>query len=181
MPKIYLQRHTKPDVEPQLCYGVSDIPLCEEYESDHLPLVLERIRSLSVERLYTSPLKRCFILACDIKREMQISNIVVDNRIMELNFGEWEMLHWDNIYKSAEGKAWFDDFIYGSTLGGESFNDVVERVGIFLEQLKFDDRDALVVTHSGVIRAAMVVVGMVAANEVFGVEINYGDLIELDL
>ncbi len=181
MPKIYLQRHTKPDIESQICYGVSDIPLCEEYTSEHLPRVLDRLRNLHVEQLYTSPLKRCFILACDIKREMNIPNIEVDNRLKELNFGEWEMMHWDDIYMSDEGKAWFDNFIYGSTLGGESFIDMIERVRAFLDDLKRDDSDAIVVTHSGVIRAAMVVTGRETAEEVFGIEINYGDLFEIEL
>ncbi len=100
---------------------------------------------------------------------------------MELNFGEWEMVHWNDIYLSAEGKAWFDDFLHTPTLGGESFDDMVERVRVFLDSIKDVDEDILIVTHSGVIRAAMVITGVCSAEDVFGVEINYGDLIEIVL
>ncbi|MFI3248747.1 MAG: histidine phosphatase family protein [Rikenellaceae bacterium] len=181
MPKVYLQRHTKPQFEPQICYGVSDIPLHEDYRAIHLPALLGKLNDLAVSHIYTSPLKRCFILACDIKREFEILNITVDNRLMELNFGEWELVHWNDIYMSAEGKIWFDDFLYVSTPGGESFDDMVERVKKFTHMIKHKGEDVIVVTHSGVIRAFMVIAGIVSAEEVFGVEVNYGDLIEIDL
>ncbi|MFI3288688.1 MAG: histidine phosphatase family protein [Rikenellaceae bacterium] len=181
MGRVYLQRHTKPQIEPQICYGVSNISLHTDYREHHLPEVLRRIEHIKIDRIYSSPLKRCFTLACDIKREKAVSNITIDNRLMELNFGEWEMVHWNDIYVSAEGKAWFDDFLHTPTLGGESFDDMVERVRSFLTNIKDIDEDILVVTHSGVMRAALVITGVVPTEEVFGVEINYGDLIEITL
>lgn len=181
MPKLYLQRHTKPDVEPQICYGITNLPLDREYKHTHLPQVLARLESIKIDRIYSSPLKRCFILASDIKREKEVANITVDNRLKELNFGEWEMTHWNNIYTTEEGKAWFDDFLHTPTLGGESFDAMVDRVREFIDSIKGVDENVLVVTHSGVIRAAMVIFEISSPEEVFGVEINYGELIEINL
>ncbi len=181
MPKIYLQRHTQPKIEAQICYGVSDIPLHEDYTNIHLPIVLDRLQGLDIKRLYSSPLKRCFILACDIKKEVGLSNIMVDKRLLELNFGDWEMVSWNDIYMTSEGKAWFDDFLHTPTLNGESFENMVKRADDFLQSIKDQGEGTMVVTHSGFIRAAMVVAGIITIDEAFGVEINYGDLIEINL
>lgn len=181
MPKIYLQRHTQPKIEPQICYGVSDIPLHEDYTEIHLPIVLNRVKELEIKRLYSSPLKRCFRLACDIKVHKELTNIVIDNRLLELNFGDWEMTTWNDIYQTNEGKAWFDDFLHTPTLNGESFENLVQRANDFLESIKDQGEGTMVVTHSGFIRAAMVTTGMISIEEAFGVEINYGDLIEINL
>lgn len=181
MAKIYLQRHTKPDVDPSICYGVSDVALSEEFDATHLPRVLERLQGVSVGRIYTSPLQRAHILAERIAQMLDVCDLRVDERLIELNFGDWELASWDDIYASSEGKKWFDDYINQPTLNGESFRQMVGRAKSFLEDVSADPQDIIVVTHSGFMHAAMVVAGAVSPQRAFDEKIEYGELRELQI
>lgn len=179
--KIYLQRHTQPDIDPSICYGVSDMGLHSDFESNHLPEVLARLSDIGVSQIYSSPLKRCHRLAREIKEVMGLKNIIVDRRLKELDFGDWELTPWNDVYEMEEGKEWFDDFINRRVPNGESFNDLLARAESFLEDVRPLNADILVVTHAGFIRAVMVANGMVEAKDIFSVELAYGELVEINI
>lgn len=181
--KIYLQRHTQPDVAVKICYGRSDLALRAEFESEDMPRVVEQwatVDTKEIKHIYSSPLQRCHRLAERLYKEVGVDRVVVDERLMELNFGDWEMVSWDEIFERAEGKAWFDDYINCKTPNGESFAQMVVRAESFLNEMEEIEGDVVVVTHSGFMRAAMVVAGMLSLNEAFGVDIKYGELVELE-
>ncbi len=182
MAKIYLQRHTRPDVEPNICYGVSDIELHAEFESTHLPEVINRLEGIKVTKIYSSPLKRCRRLADKIMKSMDLSDITdiaIDDRALELNFGDWELTSWDDIFKSSDGKMWFNDYINYRTPNGEAFADMLVRAESFWEEVKASDDNVMVVTHSGFMRAMMIAAGVISKEEAFSVKIEYGELVEL--
>ncbi len=180
MSKIYLQRHTRPDIEQNICYGVSDIALHSEFLDKHLGEVLHRLEDIRVDRIYSSPLQRCNILANEIGMVMGISEVTIDNRTLELNFGDWELRTWDEIFESERGRAWFDDYVNLRTPNGEAFSDMVERAKSLLRELKLIGGDVMVVTHSGFMRAMMVSEGVVTAEEAFSLKVEYGELIVLE-
>ena len=74
----------------------------------------------------------------------------IDERLRELDFGDWEGLRWDDIQR-ASLDAWSADVAGFAPPGGESFDRLVERVREALDAL---DRPHVVITHAGVIRAA---------------------------
>ncbi len=179
MARVYLQRHTQVDVAPQICYGVSDVALCPEFESRDLPEVISRTKGLSISKIYSSPLSRCAVLAQRLAPEFGISEVVLDERLMELNFGDWELVTWDDIFNSQQGKGWFDDFLNCKTPNGESFSQMVCRAESFLGEVRGEEQDIIVVTHSGFMRAALVAEQRVTLQEAFDIKIEYGKLIEL--
>ncbi len=185
MSRIILQRHTHPDIKERLCYGWSDIDVRSEYNNIDLPEVLERYQSTidihSIERLYSSPLQRCSRLAADLQPLTSAQEIVFDDRLKELNFGAWESHTWDEVYEMEGSQAWFDDYINVTPPEGESFIDLLHRAESFWELLRERGEDALVVTHSGFIRASMVVVGRCKVEEVFNDELKYGGAIEIEI
>lgn len=82
--EIYLIRHTTPDIEKGICYGQSDIPLKDTFPSE-VKNILKSIPK-HFDKVYSSPLQRCTQLANYIDQ-----NNTIDNRLMELNFGSWEL------------------------------------------------------------------------------------------
>ena len=85
--EVILIRHTSVDVPPGVCYGQTDVPLKPTFEAE-AAVTAENLKAyLPFDHVYTSPLTRCVRLATycgypDAER---------DKRIMEINFGDWEM------------------------------------------------------------------------------------------
>lgn len=83
---IYLIRHTSVDVPKGLCYGQSDVPLRPTFEIE-AAVTKAKIESIHFDMAYTSPLSRCTRLA----QYCGFGDAIRDPRILELNFGDWEM------------------------------------------------------------------------------------------
>ena len=89
--EVILIRHTSVDVPPGVCYGQTDVPLKPTFEQE-AAITQENLKNyLPFDHVYTSPLTRCVRLASycgypDAER---------DKRIMEINFGSWEMKPFD--------------------------------------------------------------------------------------
>jgi len=75
---------------------------------------------------------------------------VCDRRLMEVDCGENTWLTWPEIEKRAErDPVWHSDRWRYAHPGGESLVDLEERTGAFLGTL---ERNAVIVTHAGVVR-----------------------------
>ena len=84
--EIYLIRHTTPQVEKGVCYGFTDVEVASSFD-DELKEVKRKLRGIQFSHLYSSPLNRCRQLAENLDK-----NIIFDNRLKELNFGQMEMI-----------------------------------------------------------------------------------------
>ena len=75
---------------------------------------------------------------------------------MEMNFGKWEGLSWDEVYNRypSEMDAWGMDWVNVAPPGGESAIGLEKRVGEWLGSLPIGQH--LVFTHAGVIRSLRV-------------------------
>ena len=145
--EIHLVRHTTPDIAKGVCYGQTDIDLAASFHSE-VKSVKDQLPD-QFDKVFSSPLTRCSQLAKSISRETQI---VFDDRLMEINFGDWELSKWDDIPKS-ELDPWMKDFVNIAPPGGESMKDLQNRVIDWWEGI--DDREVdkiLVITHAGVLR-----------------------------
>ncbi|MCX8085462.1 MAG: alpha-ribazole phosphatase family protein [Rhodocyclaceae bacterium] len=160
--RLWLIRHPPPAVPPGLCYGATDLPLAE----DPAPLA-EALRPLlpAGAPLFTSPLQRCRLLA-----ERLHEAPIVDARLAELNFGDWEMQPWERLDRVLI-EAWAADPARFQPPGGERVADFQARVAAFLAELP---EEAVVVAHAGVIK---VCAAMLADEpEWFGLAFEYGSL-----
>lgn len=174
---IYLIRHTKVDVEPGFCYGQSDVGVAQSF-SEEKEKVKQLIEGINFDAVFSSPLFRCKILAESI---IQKEKIVFDKRLKELNFGEWELKSWDEIYNSPEGKTWMDKFQTLSTLNGESYPEMVERISVFYSELKLRKyKNVAIFAHAGVIRIFKCLIEGQSINELFSTfKPDYGSITRL--
>jgi alpha-ribazole phosphatase len=170
-------RHTSVDIPSGICYGISDVPLADTFPKEVVQIQVQ-LGSRQFDRIYSSSLKRCMHLASVLFQEEKIT---LDNRLLELNFGDWEMLPWDLVFNSSDGKAWFQDYAHATCPNGESFAELVARVKSFLEELEPVEKEQIaLVTHAGVIRALMVLLQYKSAEEAFNMSLKYGQIIHFD-
>ena len=132
--RLHLIRHTTPDVPAGVCYGQSDVPRASTFASEAQG-VRKRLCTLLEgnvpSRVYSSPLSRCLLLA----EACGYPDALRDDRLMELNFGAWELQRFDTI-ADPQLERWYADYLYEAPTGGESFHSQVIRVSSFLDDLR---------------------------------------------
>jgi len=163
-------------VHPGICYGQTDLTLADSFHTE-AEQVGSKLQDLSFDAVYSSPLKRCLALA----HFCGFNNPIVDNRLMELNFGVWEMCAWDTI-TDPQLELWFQDWVNEKPTGGESYVELFRRVSYFLNELiskKY--HHVCIFTHAGVMRAARVFFTKQPMSSEFDVKLNYGDTLSFDL
>lgn len=173
---VWLVRHTSVDVPPGTCYGRSDVALRTHF-AEEAAAVRSRLEGERFDGVWCSPLSRCVRLAeacghADAKR---------DPRLLEIDFGAWEMRKFDEI-DDPQLQRWYDDYLHVRPTGGESFDDQLRRVSGFLEELRSGPcRRALLFTHGGVLLAAGVYAGLFRAEEAFSHVTPYGGIVKIEL
>jgi len=132
---------------------------------------------LPFDHVYTSPLTRCVRLATycgfpDAER---------DRRIMEINFGEWEMKPFDG-NDDPRLKEWYADYLNVVATGGESFAMQYQRVSQFLDELKRKNYQRVAIfAHGGVLICAQIYAGLIKAEEAFSALTPYGGIIRMQV
>lgn len=100
----------------------------------------------------------------------------VDERLKELTFGEWEGFTWREVRKAERELALMRERDKWSFVppGGESYKMLAERVRPVLEGLT---RETVLVSHGGVARAVLALVGEVSPGEAAMVDIWQGKIL----
>jgi alpha-ribazole phosphatase len=160
MAKIYLVRHTQVDIEQGICYGVSDVEPAATFNDDIIP-VISGLKNIHFNRVISSPLIRCKKLAQILSK----GEFITDNRLKELDFGDWELKTWNDIYETSYGKLWMENYLTLPCPNGESYIDMENRLIPGIDKTKINTNfytdilskakpsdNILVVTHAGVIR-----------------------------
>jgi alpha-ribazole phosphatase len=75
---------------------------------------------------------------------------------MELNCGQWELQHWDDIPKT-EIEPWFDDYVNVAIPNGESYTMLYDRVSTTFQQIaqQHQHESVAIVAHGGVLRSIL--------------------------
>lgn len=177
--KYILVRHTKPDVPNGTCYGRSDIDLFSSFEMEK-EAVLRKLQGTEFDMIFSSPLKRAAWLAESISPKGKVH---YDDRLLELNFGDWEMKSWDEIEKSQEAKSWFEDYINKPTPGGESYRNLLQRAQDFIDYTNGikDIRSLLIVCHRGVIGAFFTILNNLEPDRAFDLKVDFGEIIVFEI
>ncbi|MDO8437685.1 MAG: histidine phosphatase family protein [Nitrosomonadaceae bacterium] len=148
--RLYLVRHPKPLVAENVCYGRTDLTVLAEEHAR----ALSSLRSTLPERqpIFCSPSQRCVVLADGLADVLHSQPAIHDARLMEMNFGNWEMHVWNDIPRT-EIDAWADDLVQYRPGGGENVLQLAQRVRVFHDDLMQSRREcAIVVCHAGTIR-----------------------------
>lgn len=167
-------RHTRLAIDAGRCYGQSEIALADSFDAE-LASLQERL-SPPYRAVYSSPLQRCTRLAAQISTAFEI-----DDRLLEYHFGDWEMTRWDDIGRGALD-PWMRDFVNVSAPNGESLAQMYARVAAFMEALRNRDHpNCLIVTHGGVIRCIWAYLLQIPLEQIFKLEVGYGEVLNCRL
>ncbi len=151
--QFWLARHARPLIGSGICYGQLDVPadveatrLCAGSLARMLP------RGTAV---HCSPLQRCEQLAPVLIGLRPDLTLKTDSNLQEMNFGDWEGRHWDDIGQQALDN-WVRDFPAHRPGGSESVNEFMTRVAAAFDAVSAR-QPTLWITHAGVIRAATLI------------------------
>ena len=174
--KLFLIRHTALQVPSGICYGQSDIDVASSFMNEAM-ITQQKLASSSFDAIYASPLQRCLKLA----NTLDLSEPIVDNRLMELNFGDWEMSAWDDIPRDIFD-VWAHNYADLAPPNGETFSQLQQRGIHFLEEIltQYPTGNIAVVTHGGMIRALLAHVLNMPLKGLFRFTIDYGSITQLE-
>ena len=173
--EIYLIRHTSPLVKKGVCYGQADLALHPElFESEYRAICAKA--PVCTRTIYSSPLQRCLTLAQALS-----PSVTTDKRLMELNFGDWELKNWKDL-PPERLQHWMDDFVNEQVPGGESYTALYHRTIEFIEELLLQKQEnAAIVTHAGNIRSIISwALDLPLANS-FRIKLDYGAVVQLEI
>jgi alpha-ribazole phosphatase len=143
---IYLVRHTRPAVDPGLCYGAADVLLdAAQFAQDASRIHAQLPHDV---HLIASPLSRCAALAQALHAQSPTRTLSFDTRLAEMSFGRWQGLRWGDIERT-EIDAWAADFWHYNAHGGESVAQLRSRVQELWDELQSSAHAIVLVTHAG--------------------------------
>jgi len=155
---FYLVRHGESawNAENRLC-GRSDIPLSEAGRRQAMSLA-ERLKPIPFEAFYTSPLLRASETARLIREAVGLEP-VPDQRLVELDYGEWEGRTLPDIMENDAQtfRAWDAKPAQLAPPGGERGLAAQQRIVAFLDDLaaRHQQDRVLVTFHKTVCRLAI--------------------------
>jgi alpha-ribazole phosphatase len=144
--RIALVRHPPVLGGAGLCYGRLDLPLADP-EVDVADLVA-RLEPMRGATIWTSPLSRCRLVAEALVAAWGVATVQVDARLVEMSFGAWEGMRWDDVPR-ADLDAWATDLLGFAPPGGESGAALVDRVTEIWRTIESCPGNQVVVTHGG--------------------------------
>ena len=186
MNDIYLIRHTTPAVAKGVCYGQTDLDITETFLEE--AELIRQVLPAAIATVHSSPLQRCARLARHLFPGQTIS---LQDELMEVHCGEWEMKNWDELPKE-EIDPWMADFVHVRIPGGESYLDLQQRVNRCWNRIREVSQQAAdpglamesgaiaVVAHGGVIRSILsgiTATPLIDSFKVFG--LHYGCVIRV--
>ena len=148
--KIYLTRHSKTawNQEKRL-QGRCDSPLTQEGE-ENAKALKDYIQTIPFDCIYSSPIPRAYTTA---RLLFDHKKIILDDRLMEMNFGDFEGRKISDILKSdyeLYHNLWHHPEKFNFITHGESYDDVIERARSFLIDLEKNhsqNSTVMIVTH----------------------------------
>jgi len=173
---IYLVRHTSLNADKAICYGQSEVHLASTFlqeASDTAKLIPDRHNAIFL----ASPVRRCVQLAEYLSRRPSQS----DDRILDLNFGDWELKRWEQIDQTALNE-WMRNAVTTQCPNGESYTDLFTRSIEFFDEITAKNhKTVVVVTHASVIRCILMYVLAIPFERSFDIRIAYGSVSKIKI
>ncbi|MDD8049690.1 MAG: histidine phosphatase family protein [Thomasclavelia sp.] len=146
--KLYVIRHgeTKYNIQNRIC-GITDLELTDKGKQQALN-ASKHFENIKIDRIYVSPLKRAQETAAIINKVTN-TDIEVDNRLREINYGTFEGKKGTNRSFNHVKKNLGMNYPEG-----ESFLNVTTRVYTLIEELinSHPNETILLVCHGGIMR-----------------------------
>lgn len=169
--QLHLIRHTTVNLPKGICYGFSDVMPDHSWEAE-AEMIKQKLVPLNISKVYSSPLSRCRLLAEKISKD-----VIIDDRLIELNFGSWELKPWNEI-AGPMADQWMNDFVNVRCPEGESYLDMSIRIQAFLKDLaQTKKKEIVIISHAGAIRAIISLLQNIPLAKSFEIEISHGQII----
>jgi alpha-ribazole phosphatase len=168
---VILLRHPRPLVEAGICYGRLDLEVGPDAPAE---IAAGVAATPGITHVIASPARRCRALAEAVAARHGAS-LSFDARLWEMNFGDWEGVFWAEIDRNLSD-PWSEDPVNRAPPGGETFGDVIARVGAVLATLP---EGAAIVAHAGPIRAARMIIERRSFDDVVAEAVPYATPIDL--
>jgi len=179
MSRLILVRHCEPEEDARgLCYGRLDIGLSDAGR-EHAKRLAAGLARLEWDAVYASPRVRARETAHAVAAAR---DVLVDEGLRELDFGELEGRSYDEIAASDPElyRAWMERPTTVSFPGGESFAELKARALESLERIRAAHDAAVVVTHGGVLRAGLAAWLSMPDEAIFRLDQRYGGVTIVD-
>lgn len=180
--KLILIRHTESIGNYEKKYiGWSESDLTDK-GIDDIKKVEELIKSLEVDKIYSSPSKRTMLIANRLSLLLK-TEVETKEDLRELNFGIFE----NKTYKELldlypiEIKKWSDDYVNYVIPKGENLFSMHKRVIRFINNLaNKGDGTYIIVSHGGTIQSIITHILDLKIEDRWKFKINNGTLVELE-
>ncbi len=179
--KIYLVRHGKLNLGNEKRYiGITDLFL-DPMGIEQAYNLKSFFQHMTIDKVYTSPLKRCLqtsTIICEDKSQ----EFTVVNEFTEINMGLWENAPIESIKKnfpkSFENRG--ENIVSFIPPQGESFQQLSDRVLFaFNRIMKNDFKTIIIVAHAGVNRVLLSYIFGASLQNIFSIRQPYGCINEL--
>ena len=175
--EVILIRHTRVGVEKGTCYGWTDVPVADTFEQE-AAITKRNLEALQpFDASYTSPLTRAKKLAdyCGFP------DAIADDRLKEMNMGDWEMRKYDEI-TDPYIQEWYEDYLHLPTPHGESFPFMYQRVSQFLDELKHQPfKRVAIFAHGGVLICAGIYGELFQKDDCFSHLTDFGGIERIEI
>lgn len=151
--RLSIFRHGRTEANDKGIYiGKTDYSLSETGRQELIEKTDEFIYP-KVQRVYSSPLKRCIETSEILFPEREMITV---NDLRELDFGDFEGKSVDELINREDYKKWLKGGVENTPPNGESIQDMTLRIftalnQIILNMMSEDFTHCAVITHSGII------------------------------
>jgi len=169
--ELYLIRHPRVTIDADICYGQSDVELADTFLTEICNVRFCVPQEFNV--IIASPLQRCSTMA----QFFTASKIIHDVRLLEINFGAWELKRWNDI-PAEQLNAWAEDVEHFRIPEGETVYELLQRVVRCIVRIKAmrNVKTVGVFTHAGVIRCWLAHVAHLPLHEALQLQIDYASV-----
>lgn len=183
--RLFLVRHGETDWNREgRLQGGQDIPL-NALGREQAAEAARRLRALTPDfarsGYVASPMQRARETMTILRRELGLppEDFRTEDRLRELTFGAWEGFTWREVRKAERELAQARERDKWGFVppGGESYRMLAERIRPVLEGLA---ADTVMVSHGGVARAVLALVGAVGTAEAARVDIWQGKILVVE-
>ncbi len=179
MKTIYLIRHTTPLVAKDICYGQTNLEVTQNFETE-ASSIKDLIKEFVPDAVFSSPLKRCKLLADQLFPDKSIST---NPLLKEIDFGKWENKKWSALPKD-EMDIWGKDYVNAKPHGGENLLELNQRALQFInEHINNlpEHTNGAIISHSGMIRCIIAYYLQIPLHKIFTLKLHYGSIIKINI
>lgn len=183
--RIIFIRHTQTEANQKKIYGGQVDYKLTTKGADDVIYTCEKLLSYysdinKFEKIYTSPLSRCKILAYEINNNLN-TTITNEESLLEYNFGIFEGKSFSDLESVIEYKDWCADYVAYKIPNGESLIECRDRVKSFIDTLLYENKDVIVVAHEGIIKLAILILLNLENNMFWNFKISNGGICEVEI